>query len=102
MSKKYSTVITDLICLDCGNMMTIHRSKANQKKIGHIKDLYCVNCGNVTKHYEILDKSIFYWYCVNNEELDDYSKRVFDFLWNGKGANEREKSRVYKKVFTKK
>ena len=102
MSKKSPTVVTDLICLDCGNKMTIQRYKNKQKKVGHIKDLYCVNCGKVTKYYEILDKNIFYWYCISNDKLDDNSKRVFDFLWGKDVDNDRQEYGICKKVLTKK
>ena len=50
---------SDLVCLNCGNIVTIQRKVGNARPVGHIKDLYCYKCQKLTKQYEVKDVSIF-------------------------------------------
>ena len=103
MSNKIRTQLTNLVCLDCGNIMIIQRKKSNLKKIGHIKDLYCFNCDKVTKHYEVRDINEFLWkYMYYDDSILEYDTlKVLNYLRKSEEGNEEERSRVYKKVLTK-
>ena len=68
---------SDLVCLNCGNIVTIQRKVGNARPVGHIKDLYCYKCLEVTKHYEVRDVSNFlYNYNVNKEEEVNVCKLI--------------------------
>ena len=56
--KKKKTKVTDLMCLECGNIFTISRGSNRQKSNGHIKDLMCPRCEKVTKHFEVRDAGL--------------------------------------------
>ena len=58
---KEPSIVSDLMCLDCGNVFPIRRMILHQKKEGHIKDLYCPTCKMETKHFELKDKDKFLW-----------------------------------------
>lgn len=51
--KKQPITYSDLICSECGTIMTIPRKVSNQRELGHIKDLYCYNCKDVKKFIEL-------------------------------------------------
>ncbi len=52
---KTKTILTNLKCLECGNIQPIQRRKSLQKKIGHIKTMYCYKCKKRTQFYELKD-----------------------------------------------
>lgn len=83
---KQTTIKSDLICSECGNIFPIMRKYKAQRGIYHIKDLYCYKCDKDTKFIELrdamkvkkeleftTDKSKFEEYlyellCMNDEE----------------------------------
>ena len=94
---------TQLVCMNCGNVVTLQRKLGRFKRVGHIKHLYCYKCDSVKEHYEVRDVSIFIWECSGKGilNLDSNTKLVFDFLMKREDDNERETCRVYKKMLTK-
>ena len=57
--KILKTVRTQLVCLECGNIVTIQRRFGREKSVGHIKHLYCYHCEERTAHFEIKDETLF-------------------------------------------
>ena len=57
---KIKTVLSNLICPECGNVFIIPRIKSSKRSIFHRKWLYCYICKKETNHIEIpdLDKYI--------------------------------------------
>ena len=53
MSNKTRVIISDLVCLECGNVNSIYRKLNSQRPVSHIKDLWCYKCKKNTKHYEV-------------------------------------------------
>ncbi len=80
---KSKTYLTELVCLNCGNIDVIERLKSHNKNVGHIKDLWCYKCKLITKHYEIIDKSLFYYYRAN----DDITLYIKSLLWPNEFTN---------------
>ena len=74
---KAKTKRTELVCLQCGNIVVIHRIISHKRCVGHIKDLWCYKCKDTTKHYEIQDKTSFF-YRTFDDELHLYVKYL---LW---------------------
>lgn len=103
MSNKDLIRDTQLVCMNCGNVVMIQRRIRNLKKVGHIKHLYCYRCDSVQQHYEVKDVSSFIWNCNNKDilALDDDTRLVLDFLMKREDNNEKETNRVYKKILTK-
>ena len=104
MSNKIYTQLTNLVCLDCGNIMMIQRKKSNLKKIGHIKDLYCINCKKNTKHFEVKEINKFLWIYnyLDDSTLNDNTLKVLNYLRKSVESYENKRFGVYKKVLTKK
>jgi len=69
--------MTELVCLECGNVTTIIRQSCHLKSVGHIKDLWCYKCMDTTKHFELKDKARFYFEVAH----DDLSLHVKSLLW---------------------
>ena len=84
MSNKIKTYPTDLICLNCGNITTIHRRCSHVKETSHIKDLYCYKCKDFTKHYELVEKDICKIKLNKRELKTEIEKIVMDYLEPGK------------------
>ena len=76
MSRKFFP--SDLICPECGNIMTISRGKFNVREKYHIKDLYCIKCDKVTKHIELGDADIVKKELEFKSELTEIEKQVYD------------------------
>lgn len=93
---------TELVCLKCGNVMTILRKALKQKKVGHIKDMYCPYCKEQVKFFEVRDVSAFKWQCQNAYELTELEQLVFNFLKEREENNGKQECGVYKKILTKK
>lgn len=86
--------ITDLICLECGNIFSISRRRDNLKKVSHIKDMWCYNCMNVTKHYEVVDVSKFMW----QETEDETMLYVKELIENGRCKSKSRTNKLLKKI----
>ncbi len=52
------TVLTDLICLECGSITTISRRESRQRELYHRKHIYCPKCQTVTGQIELKDKAL--------------------------------------------
>ena len=76
--RKQSTYMTDLICSDCGNMMTISRKTCKSRGKFHIKDMYCVKCDKETKFIELINADFTKKELEFKEELTDIEKMVYD------------------------
>ena len=57
---KGSFDLSNLVCLECGNIFTIPRRRRKHRCDGHIKDLWCPFCKRVNKHYEIQNIDSFF------------------------------------------
>lgn len=93
--KRQSYTPTDLVCLECGNVITIARVKKGMRMVGHIKDLWCYKCKCITKHYEVREADKFK---MSSFFDDDVSLYVFDLLNKGFDGDYERKDRVFKKV----
>ena len=47
------TVMTELVCPECGNRQVIQRKANKAKPLGHRKWLYCWRCKKQVNFYEI-------------------------------------------------
>ena len=57
--KRQHTCTTDLICSECGNVMTIARKECKRRSKYHIKDMFCVYCNKISKFIEVHDVDIY-------------------------------------------
>lgn len=71
---------TELICPNCGEIVSIQRKIGNQKKEGHIKDLYCPVCKKTRKFIEIVDRDICYYKLLYKGNLTTQEQLVFNYL----------------------
>ncbi len=76
--KRVASVLSDLICSNCGNKMTISREVKSQREKYHIKDLYCIKCKEVTKHIEVRDLGLIKKELEYKETLSEMEKKVYD------------------------
>lgn len=95
--RKATVYYSDLVCLDCGNIFTISRTKSGARPVGHIKDLWCYKCNVITKHYEVQDADRFVCDIYNNEIKEKVKKLIVE---NNERYNGR-KDNVFKKILTK-
>lgn len=75
---KVKTFLTDLVCMECGNVAQIRRRCKRLREVGHIKDLWCYKCERVTKHFEVRDISKFLYdedMCYELEGLKEDERR---------------------------
>ena len=92
---KGSFDLSNLVCLECGNIFTIPRRRRKHRSDGHIKDLWCPFCKNVNKHYEIQNIDSFLY---NLEYEDEVKQYVRDLISNGTSEDYERKDRVFKKI----
>ena len=78
--KKQETYMTDLICSNCGNIMTIPVKKGKVREKYHVKDMYCFRCNRETKFIELIDVDIIKKELDYKEELNDEEKLVYNLL----------------------
>ena len=102
---KEPSIVSDLMCLDCGNVFPIRRMILHQKKEGHIKDLYCPTCKMETKHFELKDKDKFlrkYNHLTDediiNSKKDETTKKAILLLRKRELESEKSRGRVLKKI----
>ena len=93
---------TELVCLECGNVMSIYRKAFKQKIVGHIKTMYCPCCTKVTNFYEVRDVSIFFYKYYGRDQIDKNTKRVLEFLLEREGKDGTKTFGVYQKKLTRK
>lgn len=91
---KGSFDLSNLVCLECGNIFTIPRRRKHRSD-GHIKDLQCPFCKSVDKHYEIQNIDSFLY---NLEYEDEVKQYVRDLISNGTSEDYERKDRVFKKI----
>ena len=92
---------TDLVCLECGNVVTINRSLGRQKSVGHIKDMFCPYCNKNVKFFEVKDISIFKIECYNKKYLSEDELFVINLLNEREKNNEKRTFGVHKKILVK-
>ena len=78
------TIISDLICLNCGNIFKIPRKKSQLRPIGHIKDIHCVFCGE-NKYYELGEDGLRH--IIEIEKKDNKNNEEEKILKLYKGRN---------------
>lgn len=100
--KKSPYKSTDLVCLDCGSVVTINRKLNRQKNVGHIKDMYCPYCNKEVKFFEVKDVSIFKWDCLTKNSLTEEEFLVMSLLEKREEKNEQSECRIYKKILDRK
>ena len=76
------TIKTDLICPECGNILSIHRKESKQKKPFHRKLLYCPICKKNINHIEIKDWDILIETLKRKEEslMTEDEQKVYRLL----------------------
>ena len=62
---RQSTTPTRLFCPRCGEIVSIFRKTAKQKKMEHYKNFYCYKCKHTHNHIELRD------YNYSEEELQE-------------------------------
>ena len=100
--KKIRYKATDLVCLECGNVMTIYRNILKQKKVGNIKDMYCPYCNDLMKFFEVRDVSAFKWQCETAEKLTEEELFVMNLLKEREERNDKSELGIPKKILTRK
>jgi len=78
---------TELICLDCGYVQAIQRTKNHLKKEEHIKTLYCPSCNIDKRFIEIKDKDIYYAKLQHKTNLTELEQLILDLLSKGNELN---------------
>jgi len=74
------TTKSELICLACGTINPIQRSKRRLQKVYHIKDLYCYECKTITKQVELRNSDMFKKELEFKEELNNDEMLIKDLL----------------------
>lgn len=82
--RKAKMCSSDLICPECGNIMTIARGKFEIREKYHIKDLYCIKCNKVTKHIELRQADMLKKELEFKNELTEIEKQIYDLTHEGK------------------
>ena len=102
MGNKHVFVETQLVCMNCGNIVTIQRRISRLKNVGHVKHLFCYKCDSVQKHYEVREVSTFLWKYSRRDvlQMDDNTRLVFEFLMK-REENYEKMGRIHKKILTK-
>lgn len=93
--RKGSFDLSNLICLECGNIFIIPRRSKKRRCDGHIKDLWCPYCKKDSKHYEIQNIGTFLY---NIEYEDEVKQYVRDLISNGISEDNERKNRIFKKI----
>lgn len=97
---KSKTDLTDLVCLECGNIFSIQRRVCNLKQTGHIKHLWCPICQKVLPHYEVHDVTKFMWELCDKPNLTKDERKLLYLL---KERNKDESSqRISQKISKRK
>ena len=52
MKKRNCMIVSDLRCIECGNIFPIMRSKGYMREKNHIKDMWCPVCKKESKFIE--------------------------------------------------
>ena len=78
--ERRNTEISDLICSECGNIMSIPRYKNDRRERFHIKDMYCFNCNKITKYIEIGDIDIYKKKLEFKDKFTEQEQLVYDLL----------------------
>lgn len=76
--RKMATSISDLICCECGNIMSISRKNGSRREKYHIKDMYCINCDKTTKFIEVLNYDL----CKKELEYKDEKTISDEIVFN--------------------
>ena len=86
---KQKTVVTDLICSDCGTIFPISRKEASQRNNLHIKDLFCYKCNKITKFIELKDAPIMKKTLEFKTDRTEYEEYLHELLCRNddKGKN---------------
>ena len=74
------TVISDLICSECGNLFRIPRHADKLKEKYHIKDIYCPVCKKVTKHVEVKNLDVVKKELEFKDELTETEQLVYNLI----------------------
>ena len=76
--RRQSTYMTDLICSNCGNIMTISRKTCKSRCKYHIKDMYCFKCNEETKFIELMNSDFTIKEIEYKEELSEIEELIYD------------------------
>ena len=90
MNSKTRAKSTDLMCLNCGYILSIYR--ISHKQPFHVKDMWCPSCKQDVKFLELKDRDIMYYRLLSKENKNDLEKYVFDILDNRR-KNEKGNNR---------
>lgn len=83
MSNKQKAIVSDLVCLECGNVNTIYRKESVQKPVSNIKYTWCYKCKKETRHYEVKDIDKFMTKYTESEE----KMQIKELVENAKGRH---------------
>ena len=75
-----NTELSDLICSQCGSIMSIPRYKNGKRERFHVKDMYCINCNKETKFIEIGDIDIYKKQLEFKNDLNEQEQLIYDLL----------------------
>lgn len=89
--RKTNRALSDLVCLNCGNVITIPRKQGREKY--HIKDMYCNNCMKPTQFIEMKDVSIFKKEIEFANYVSEKDQYIYDLICN----NENQKNDILKR-----
>lgn len=99
--KKVSTMRSDLICFECGNILSISRKIGKKRNLHHIKDIYCYKCNIVTKHIEIGDSDIYKKKIEYKENRSEEEKFILYLLQGKSNIEESKKEKIKTKLLLK-
>lgn len=100
--RKTATVRSELVCFECGGIITISRKTHRQRNKYHIKDIFCFKCEEVTKHIELKDGDMLKKELEFNQERTEEEELIYSLLQEKINIEEEQKQKVKIKLLEKK
>lgn len=101
MNRHNRFVLSDLMCLKCGNIIAIPRTLGREREKYHIKDFNCPNCMKITKHVELKQADVVRSKLKFKNEQGIKLKEVETIILNlfeSRETNEKEKTKCKKSI----
>ena len=99
--RKTSTIRSELVCFECGNIMPISRKNRRQRTKYHIKDIFCFKCDVVTKHIELGNVDIVKKELEFKENRNEEEELIYNLLQEKTNIEEEQKQKIKVKLLKK-
>lgn len=98
--RRTSTVRSELVCFECGNIMPISRKNRRQRTKYHIKDIFCFKCDVVTKHIELKDGDMLKKELEFKENKNEEENLIYNLLQKN-DIDKEQKQKIKVKLLKK-